>query len=194
MFRRCFLYIFLFFGLVFFPCLQLYAQETTSSNIGALSSAEIKTIYTIRFGQGGFRDSRPPGGSLGGGEITLDIKPGTSPFALSIASEYYTNSPDPTNAYEISDLKSVNILYIKPLFNFEKTDYFLGGGIGRLKTPIDEDYHYNLQAGIHLKTFEKFGFYGVYKYLHSKKETNNVNVIDFNEHIILIGITYSFSL
>lgn len=53
---------------------------------------------------------------------------------------------------------------------------------------------YNIEGGINIKAFWKIGFYGIYKYLYAKKEVNNVNVIDFSEHIILLGITFNFSL
>jgi len=57
------------------------------------SSSKKKKVYlTIRLGQGGFRDDRSPIGKLGGGQLTLDIKPVKYPIALSITNEYYTNS------------------------------------------------------------------------------------------------------
>ena len=53
---------------------------------------------------------------------------------------------------------------------------------------------YNLEAGINVRAFWKIGFYGMYKYLYANKEVNNLEVIDFNEHIFMLGITFSFSL
>jgi hypothetical protein len=156
----------------------------------------------LRLGQGGFRDSRSPIGKLGGGQLALDIKPSTLPIALSISSESYTNSANPTHSYEISSLLSVNMLYMAQLFNIERANYFLGGGIGWLEVPKGEDDPdarvkgnlYNLEAGIHVRAFWKIGFYGVAKYLSAQKKVNNIKVIDFNEGIILLGVTFNFSL
>jgi len=71
--------------------------------LGAFSSSQAADI-TIRWGQGGFSDDRSPLGVLGGGQLTLDIKPAKFPLAISISGEYYTNSACPTHSYEIADL------------------------------------------------------------------------------------------
>ena len=87
-----------------------------------------------------------------------------------------------------------------PLFNIEKANYFLGGGFGWLEVPKDDSDAiergnvYNLEAGIHLRYFEKVGFYAVAKYLRAQKKENNIKVINFDEGIILLGITFNFSL
>jgi len=201
MFRKYFFSLSFLSGLVFISCFKLYAQEIVSST-NSLSSTEKKTYLTIRLGQGGFRDNRSPIGKLGGGQLTLDFKPGTLPVAISLSSESYTNSASPTHSYEISNLISINMLYVAQLLNIERANYFLGGGVGRLEVPKDKDDPdatvngnlYNLEAGIHMRPFRKIGFYGLYKYLYAKKEANNVKVIDFSENIVLLGITYTFSL
>jgi len=206
MFRSPLFFLILFIGLVPFSSTQLYAQNeknhTKYSHTETDTPKEKKVDFILRFGQGGFRDSRSPIGKLGGGQLALDIKPSTLPIALSISSESYTNSANPTHSYEISSLLSVNMLYMAQLFNIERTNYFLGGGIGWLEVPKGEDDPdarvkgnlYNLEAGIHVRAFWKIGFYGVAKYLSAQKKVNNIKVIDFNEGIILLGVTFNFSL
>lgn len=206
MFRRPLLLLLLFICLVPLSSTRLYAQDEKNHTINSHADADVpyeRTFdFTLRFGMGGFRDSRSPVGSLGGDEIALDIRSLTLPVAVSISSEYYTNSAEPTHPYEISNLRSINVLYMAPLFSNEKIDYFLGGGIGWLEVPKSEiepearikDNSYNLEAGIHYRYFEKWGFYGVAKYLSAEKKVNNIKVIDFSERIILLGITYNFSL
>jgi hypothetical protein len=178
----------IYFILVLLLSSQLLSQE--------------KLDFTIRLGQGGFSDDRSPIGQLGGGQLAVDIKLKNIPIAISISSEYYTNSADPTYSYEIDDLTAVNILYMNQVFSSERAIFFAGGGIGKLEVPKDEDESearnkgilYNLEAGVNYKAFWKIGFYGIYKYLYSKKEVNNIKVIDFSEHIILLGVTFNFSL
>ena len=196
----------LFISFVPFSCKQLYAQDeenqTKYSHTQSDTLKEKKVDFIVRLGQGGFRDSRSPIDKLGGGQLTLDIKPSTLPIALSISSEYYTNGPDPTHSYEIPTLVSVNMLYMAQLFNIERANYFLGGGIGWLEVPKGEDEPdarvkgklYNLEAGTNVRVFWKIGFYGVAKYLSAQKRVNNIKVIDFNEGIILLGVTLNFSL
>lgn len=88
------------------------------------------------------------------------------------------------------------------VFKTERGNLFAGGGIGGLEVPkgVDEPDAmergslYNIEGGINIRAFWKIGFYGIYKYLYAKKEINNVKVIDFSEHIVLLGITFNFSL
>lgn len=179
-----FLTVFVFLFLIS----QLFAQE--------------KFDFTIRFGQGGFSDDRSPIGKLGGGQIALDIKPTKLPVAISLTSEYYTNDPDPDQPYEIGNLTAVNLLYKPKINRFERVKPFLGGGLGGLKVadddPETEKMHrgivYNFEAGVNVLAFWKIGFYGMYKYLYANKEIDNVTVIDFSEHIFMVGITFNFSL
>jgi hypothetical protein len=169
-------------------CFNLLAQESK------------KTVdFTIRLGQGGFEDSRSDIGKLGGGQMTLDIKLTKYPIALSISGEYYTNSPGPTNPYEISDMTVFNLLYIKKPFKTKRVNLFAGGGLGWLQVPKDyseEKTHkgmvFDLEAGVNVRIIWKFGFYTIYKYLYAQKEVNNVNIIDFREHIMMIGISLNF--
>ena len=156
---------------------------------------------TFRLGQGGFYDDRSELGKLGGGQVTLDIKPVKYPVAISITSEYYTNSANPTHSYEIAGLLAINLLYMKKPFKTERINVFLGGGMGRLEVPKEEKPDnreigvvYNLEAGINVRAFWKIGFYGITKYLYAQKEKNNIKVIDFSEFIVLLGITLNFGL
>ncbi len=173
--------------IVFFLSNQLFSQE--------------KIDLTIRLGQGGFTDDRSPIGKLGGGQLALDIKPRNIPIAISVSNEYYTNSADPTHSYEIATLTAVNILYMKKVSKTERVKLFVGGGIGWLDVPKDTDESdamnrgivYNIEGGINIRAFWKIGFYGIYKYLYAQKEVNNVKVIDFSEHIVLLGLTFNFS-
>ena len=157
---------------------------------------------TFRFGQGGFSDDRSPLGKLGGGQVTLDIKPVKYPVAISLTSEYYTNSNNPTHSYEIAGLLAINLLYMKKPFKTERVNVFMGGGMGRLEVPKGEDKPddreigvvYNLEAGINVRAFWKIGFYGITKYLYAQKEKNNIKVINFSEFIVLLGITFNFGI
>ncbi len=166
------------------------------------AAKEKKIHFTLRLGQGGFSDDRSPIGKLGGGQLTLDIKPINYPIAISITNEYYTNCPDPTHSYEISSLVAINLLYITKLFKSGKTDIFLGGGIGQLEVPKGENEPdamvngivYNFEGGFNIKLIGPIGFYGIGKYLYAQKKADSIKVIDFSERIVLLGFTFNFSL
>lgn len=178
-----------------FPGL-LYAQSDSDSS--SLPSCD----FTIRMGQGGFYDDRSPIGRLGGGQATVDVYPRSWPVGVSIFTEYYTNSNDPTHSYEISNLVALNLLYTRQLFGINQVKYFLGAGAGWLDVPLGEDDPgeyvstdvYNLEAGVSVLAFWKIGFYGVVKYLTAHRTMNGVDVINFDEIAWFVGITYSFSL
>jgi hypothetical protein len=195
LYRKYFISTLLLF--VFLSSVKLNAQEN-GNQADSLSSKEKIIHFTIRIGQGGFTDARSTIGKLGGGQLSLDIKLETFPVALSISGESYTNSPDPTNSYEIANLTAVNLLYMKKLFKTERVNFFAGGGIGRLEVPKGENepdtfekgIMYNTEVGINTIVFWKIGVYGIYKYLYAR----NDKLIDFNEHIGLLGITFNFSL
>jgi len=165
-------------------------------------AAEEQFDFVVRLGQGGFRDSRSPENALGGGQLTLDIKPKAAPIALSLSSEYYTNSPNPTHSYEIENLYSVNILYYSNLEEIERLSYFFGGGVGWLKVPegesnpekVNSGNLVNLEAGVNYLAFWKIGVYGIVKYLRAQKSENSKKVINFDEKIVLLGFTFNFSL
>lgn len=166
----------------------LFAQEDTVDLV-------------VRFGQGGFKESRSETGSLGGGQLALDIKPASYPIALSVSSEYYKISQKATHPYEISNLICVNILYMAQLSGYERIRYFAGGGFGLLHVPKAEDDSsatrrgtlYDLEAGIRVHIYKGFGLYGSAKYLYAQKKEDGVKVIDFSEGIVLLGLSYRFS-
>ena len=204
MFRKCLFLILLFIGFVHFSFNQPYAEEIKEQKHQAISSAtkEKKVYFTIRWGQGGFRDNRSEIGKLGGGQLTLDIKPEKYPVAISISGEYYTNSPDPTHSYEIAGLTVINLLYMTKPFKSERANVFMGGGIGRLEVPKGENEPdavvkgtmYDIEAGVNVRLFWKIGFYGIGKYLYAQKKNNSIKVIDFSECIVLLGFTLNFGL
>ncbi len=207
MLRKCLLTL-LLISSVFFSFDQLYAREIQAEKsqiqpkASEVSSEEKKVYFTIRYGQGGFRDDRSDIGKLGGGQLTLDIKPGKYPVALSISGEYYTNSADPTHSYEIAGMTVLNVLYMTKRVIRERANVFMGGGIGRLKVPKGENEPdamvkgivYNCEAGINVRLFWKIGFYGMGKYLYAQKKNNSIKVIDFSEGIVLLGFTLNFGL
>jgi len=166
----------------------------------SLSSTEEKIHFTIRLGQGGFTDDRSEIGKLGGGQLALDIKLDKYPIAISFSNEYYTNSADPTHTYEIASLIALNFLYMTKVSKTERVNLFAGGGMGVLEVPkgveesdaMERGIMYNIEGGINIRAFWKIGFYGIYKYLYAKKEIDNMKVIDFSEHIALLGITFNF--
>jgi hypothetical protein len=179
----------------------IMACPAMTPTVHAGDSNDCKNADLIaRWGQGGFRDSRADDGKLGGGQIALDIARCGSPFAVTLSSEFYTEGSvsDAEYSYEISDMYLLNMLYTKPLPGFERTDYLLFAGIGRLKVPyrgskVDSEL-FNLGAGLHWKRFEHFGFYALLKYLYAQEDSGGETVIDFNETILLLGVSYRFSL
>lgn len=158
--------------------------------------------YTIRYGLGGFNESRSPSGKLGGDEIAFDINSTSYPLSLSISTEFYTNSADPTHSYEISDIFSISLFYKDEIFESDKMTFFAGGGVGKLKVPVSEitpSKHYKadsltLGAGLLYRFKGDFGVYGSIKHLFSEREINNIKVIDFDETIVLVGISYDFTI
>ena len=167
-------------------------------SLGAFFNAQAVDI-TLRFGQGGFRDARAPGGILGGGQIALDVKLGEFPIAISTTLEYYTKDPVADSIYEMSGIIVVNALYLVPRTH-ERVDFFLGGGIGKVDVPRGAAYPdvmvmgimYDIVAGINVEAFWKIGFYIVGKYMYSSKEIDNIKVIDISDFIGLVGISLNF--
>ena len=152
-------------------------QNLSKHQMVSSATKEKKIYFTLRLGQGGFYDDRSPIGKLGGGQLTLDIKPSKLPIAIWISNEYYTNSANPTHSYEIARLFAVNMLYMAKLFKSERANVFLGGGIGGLEVPKGENEPndmvrgilYSLEGGINVRLFWKIGFYGIGKYLYAEK-------------------------
>lgn len=162
-----------------------------------------KRIFDVAFrlGQGGFRDNRAEDGKLGGGQLVLDVKLDKLPIVISIAQEYYKKSPDAIHPYEIEGLFLANLFYTRRLFKKWKSNVFLGGGAGIVYVPKGETepdvnergIMYDLEGGINIKAFWKIGIYGVGKYIYSKKTKNNVNVIDFSNAAVLLGISFNLA-
>lgn len=167
-----------------------------------LKSSRSQILFTIRYGQGGFCDERSDIGKLGGGQLALDLSYGKYPVIISISGEYYTNSANPTHNYEIPSLTPINVLYIPWHSKNRKSIVFAGGGAGWLKVPKSEENPdqkessicYNLEAGINQIVLWKFGLYGTGEYLYAKKKVNGKNLINFNEFIFLLGVTFNYSL
>ena len=164
----------------------------------AAPGEQVGATYTLRWGQGGFRDHRAEGGDVGGGQLALDIAPCGWPVLLSVSSEYYSESADPDEVYEIEDLYAIDLSYAAPLPGFERTEGFVGAGVGRLAVPyrggkLDGDL-FQVGAGLHWKRFERFGFYALLKYLYSREDSRGARVIDFSEVVVLFGVSYRFAI
>lgn len=184
-----------------FLILLIPAVVAISPVTNAIDSSNCENLdLVVRWGMGGFRDSRAEDGKLGGDQLALDVGRCGSPIAFTLSSEFYTKGPvsKASHSYEITDMYSFNIQYTEPLPGFERTDYFFSAGIGRLKVPylggsVDSEL-LNLGAGLHWKRFERFGFFVLLKYLYAQEDVGDETVIDFNETIMLLGISYRFSL
>ena len=91
---------------------------------------------------------------------------------------------------------------MKKPFIRERVTVFGGGGFGWLKVSKDNDEsegmvkgtQFNLEGGINIRLFWKIGFYGIGKYLYAQKKSNGINVIDFNEFIVLLGFTLNVGI
>ncbi len=154
----------------------------------------------IRWGEGGFYDSRSDIDKLGGGQLALDLAPVSFPVIFSISNESYTNSPEPSHVYEISDLVLFNIFYLIPYWRGGNTNIFLGGGGGILFVPehegetekYEKGLLFHLAAGINAELIWNIGLFGVFKYIHSKGYLEENSVINFNEFVFLLGISLNF--
>jgi len=51
---------------------------------------------------------------------------------------------------------------------------------------------FDIEAGINYKLFKKIGIYGTGKYIYAHKKTGGITLIDFNEVIFVMGLTYNF--
>lgn len=159
-------------------------------------------FYTLRVGIGGFADNRSPSGKLMGGQFIFDAKPFKYPFAISASIiEFYSSSSDPDHSYQIQNMGTFNIFYIIKPAKSQNLKIFCGGGIGGLQVPKDEPKHedddaiglfYDLEAGINYRVFKKLGVYGTVKYLNAQKEKGRVKLIDFNELIYVMGVSFNF--
>lgn len=156
--------------------------------------------YSVRYGMGGFSESRSTEGSLGGGEIAFDIHLEHLPLSFSISQESYTNSSEPTHSYEIARMVSASVFYTDIINNMDKVRYFLGIGTGKINVPRSEtspkpyvsDSYINISSRIHYQLSTHFSLYAMLKHLSADKSVNSVNIIDFNDTIFLFGLGYDF--
>ena len=80
--------------------------------------------------------------------------------------------------------------------------YFVGGGIGQLEVPkyendpekVEKGWLFNMEAGMNYRVIWKFGLYGIGKYLYAQKKVNSNKIINFNELIVLLGLTFNFGI
>jgi hypothetical protein len=197
--------------IVLFLSANLSASENAitlaqPSCLQADSTAEQKktrnAFYTLRVGVGGFLDNRSKSGRLVGGQFIFDAKPFKYPFAISVSFiEFYSSSWDPEHSYQIQNMGTFNLFYIIKPAKLKNIKIFCGGGIGVLQTPKDEPKHeddyatslfYDAEAGVNYKVFKKIGVYGTVKYIYAQKKKDNITLIDFNELIYVIGISFNF--
>jgi len=180
--------------LVFLSCKTIQGHNPINKT-DTLTRPSRKLYFTLKYGHGGFRDSRSPLGELGGGQLAICAQHIDYPVALSFSGEYYTNGPDPTHPYEIYDMWVINCYYSEYILKKKRLNIFMGPGMGRLKVPINEDVSassilFTIDAGLNARLLWKFGLYASYKYLYANKPGK----INFNEHILLIGITFNFRI
>ncbi len=158
--------------------------------------------FSLRNAQGGYADKRSDLNQLGGGQLALEVKYSEFPLSLCWFGEYYTNSPNPTHNYEIRGMGGFNVFYSKRLLKNRKLRLYAGGGTGGMDVPRGEDYpgkiitdmFYNIEAGASYTIFWKLGLYGFYKYLYADEHYKGKHVIEFHEHIIMVGITLDFKV
>jgi hypothetical protein len=131
-------------------------------------------------------DSRAPSDSLGGGQLSLHILLDDVPLGFSIAGEYYTKGPDPTQPYEIEDLVMANAFYVRPLDVGIFRNLSVGGGVGRLSVPQEESAT-AFQAAAILDTKLAWRISGFaeakYVYCHS-------GAIEFDNFALLFGVGF----
>lgn len=197
--------------IVLFLPVNLFSNESnlTSTRSGPLQADSVSeqksarnAFYTLRVGVGGFFDSRSKSGRLLGGQFMFDAKPFKYPFAISVSLiEFYSSSWDPKYSYQIQNMGTFNIFYIKKPTSLQNLKIFYGGGIGFLQVPKDEPKHeddytvdlfYDLEAGLNYLVFKKIGVYGTVKYIYAQKKKDGVSLIDFNELIYIMGISFNF--
>ncbi|MGB2763826.1 MAG: hypothetical protein WBC02_08260 [Candidatus Aminicenantaceae bacterium] len=211
MVRKSLFFMLLFIGIVHFSLGEEIGhykeiQSQKKEKASADSSKEKKIYFTFRLGAGGSTELG------GGGQATLDIRPGKLPIAISILFEEYRRMPLRKYYAEPDDtwFSAINLLYMTHPFRIKRVNIFLGGGIGGLKlwkyertddpSWRDEPYAkergiiYNLEAGINVRAFRKIGFYAVTKYIYAKKKRDGVKVIDLNSTSWHVGITFNFGL
>jgi hypothetical protein len=174
---------------------MLWPRSTFAQADSARTEKEKHVHFWIRFGASGFSDERSEIGGLGGAYLGLHVKHGKLPLAISISTEYYTNSSSPTNPYEIDQMALFKFMYSEYFFKCQRLNFYAGAGTGWLKIPdgITDSPRVmpiNFEAGMQARLLWKFGLFASYQYLYAKKG----QYIDFSEHIWLIGINFTFGV
>jgi hypothetical protein len=85
---------------------------------------------------------------------------------------YWNPLLDPTYSYEIACLIAVNLLYMTELFKSDRTNFFIGGGIGGLEVPkcenesdeMERGFPHNKEVGINVRVFWKSALHSIGKY------------------------------
>lgn len=166
---------------------------------------------TVRLGGGLLYDDRPADGTLGGGQLALEIRLNKIPVAFQGAGEYWSKG-SLEHPYEIESYEAIKVLlfgYIGNLMSFlytkpvtTKTTYvYLGGGAGRISVPKIENpdarergIAFDAVCGANIGLFWKIGLFAEGKYIYSSKTSNNTKVIDFSDFGFLLGISLNFDL
>ena len=179
---------------------------TSFSTFSETSQSDTETDnpfeYSVRYGMGGFSESRSPEGVLGGGQVAFDIHLTHLPLSFSISQESYANRADPKYPYEIARMVNANVFYYDNFNSLDKFSYFLGLGAGKISVPRSEtspkpyvsDSYINIASRIHYKISTHFSLYLLVKHLAADKSVNNVDVINYNDTIMLFGLGYNFQL
>ena len=158
---------------------------------------------TLRLTQGGLSAAgQPDAQSLGGGQLALDVRLGSSPLWVSWAGEYYKQQPEAQNPWEIDDLGALYLLYrTEPIPRID-SELVFGVGVGRLNTGGDEEaaeYQtashqapvYQVTAAANRKLYKRLGLWVDVRYLYSRKTEGEVRVVDFSSRGLLVGFTYN---
>lgn len=188
------IYLFIFISVIL-PPVFAEADNGAQSNSNSLR-------YSVRYGMGGFSESRSPEGSLGGGEIAFDIHLTKLPLSFSVSQESYTNSANPTHPYEIPRMTTASVFYYDRLNNSEKISYFVGAGAGKINVPQSEltpkpyvsGSYINIASRVHYQIGQHFSLYAHIKHLSADRAVNNIKVIDYNDTVFLFGLGYNFQI
>ncbi|UCF71698.1 MAG: hypothetical protein JSW49_05355 [candidate division WOR-3 bacterium] len=179
--------------------------------IACVSSSANAAGLTVRFGGGMLYDERPPDGTLGGGQLALEIRMNRLPLAFQAASEYWSKG-SLEYPYEIESYTAAKVLlvgYVGKMLSFLytrpvdiKTAYvYLGGGAGMIRVPkIDRPNEretglaFDAIFGANIRLIWKLGIFAEGKYLYSTKTSNDVKVIDFSDFGFLVGLSLNFDI
>lgn len=144
----------------------------------------------IRLTQGGMGSNGPEG--LGGGLLSLDVRLGETPLWVSVAGEYYKRGPQAREGWEIQDMGS---LYLLAKSTYRGRAILHGGvGLGQLETGRkDEAIALSAVGGASLRLFSDFGLQVEGHHLRSRAERDDVRVVDFSNHGLLVGLIYDQS-